>query len=197
MLIVLFISCKITVWFIVFYFLQKWSKSRLLYRLLVLQQYPIRDSRTAVSMHRLLSSRSRHRTRMYSPRHGLRIQETDSNHSPSIRNACCTIGYEHLNLLSFKMSGAEQGGAFDTITVHNFHEKISEQTIHFHVMKMSGGFFLWVGSSPTLSNLAVSMISKFVSLSFKLMWRPFIVLHKVKPVRQANQESSILFHINS
>ena len=63
------------------------------------------------------------------------------------------------------MSGAEQGDAFDAITVYNFCEKISEQTIHFHVMKMNGGFFLWVGASPTLSNLAVSMISKFVSLS--------------------------------
>ncbi|CAL8270692.1 proteasome assembly chaperone 4 [Gadus morhua] len=67
------------------------------------------------------------------------------------------------------MSGAEQGDAFDAITVYNFCEKISEQTIHFHVMKMNGGFFLWVGASPTLSNLAVSMISKFDSVPLSML----------------------------
>lgn len=45
--------------------------------------------------------------------------------------------------------------------MHNFSEKILEQAIHFHVMKLSGGFFLWVGSTPVLSNLAVSMSSKY------------------------------------
>ncbi|CAL8394533.1 unnamed protein product [Boreogadus saida] len=67
------------------------------------------------------------------------------------------------------MSGAEQGDAFDAITVYNFCEKISEQTIHFHVMKMNGGFFLWVGASPTMSNLAVSMISKFDSVPLSML----------------------------
>ncbi|KAJ8395427.1 hypothetical protein AAFF_G00031610 [Aldrovandia affinis] len=37
----------------------------------------------------------------------------------------------------------------DAMSVHNFTEKILEQVVHFHVMKMKGGFFLWVG----LSNL--------------------------------------------
>ncbi|KAM9849035.1 proteasome assembly chaperone 4 [Aulostomus maculatus] len=50
------------------------------------------------------------------------------------------------------------------ISVHNFSEKILEQTVHFHVMKLNGGFFLWVGSSPVLSNLAVSMSSKYDSM---------------------------------
>jgi len=49
------------------------------------------------------------------------------------------------------------------ITVHDFSEKILEQLVHFHVMKLSGGFFLWVGSGPVLSNLAVSIGSKYVS----------------------------------
>ncbi|KAF7648451.1 hypothetical protein LDENG_00156550 [Lucifuga dentata] len=31
-------------------------------------------------------------------------------------------------------------------------------------MKFSGGFFLWVGSAPVLSNLAVSMSSKYDSM---------------------------------
>ncbi|KAJ8376861.1 hypothetical protein SKAU_G00074410 [Synaphobranchus kaupii] len=51
----------------------------------------------------------------------------------------------------------------DAISVHNFSEKILEQAVHFHVMKMKGGFFLWVGISPHLSNLAVAMSSKYDS----------------------------------
>lgn len=61
------------------------------------------------------------------------------------------------------MDGKQNGLACETIAVHNFSEKILEQVIHFHVMKLSGGFFLWVGSAPELSNLAVSMCSKYVS----------------------------------
>lgn len=60
------------------------------------------------------------------------------------------------------MNGVKEDAAHESIAVHNFSEKILEQLVHFHVMKMSGGFFLWVGSSPELSNLAVSMCSKYV-----------------------------------
>lgn len=59
------------------------------------------------------------------------------------------------------MNGVRDEAARETVSVHNFSEKILEQVIHFHVMKMSGGFFLWVGSTPELSNLAVSMCSKY------------------------------------
>ncbi|XP_049578220.1 proteasome assembly chaperone 4 [Syngnathus scovelli] len=52
----------------------------------------------------------------------------------------------------------------DPISVHNFSERFMEQTVHFHVMKLSGAFFLWVGSSPILSNLAVSMSSRYDSM---------------------------------
>ncbi|KAK9956992.1 hypothetical protein ABG768_014690 [Culter alburnus] len=52
----------------------------------------------------------------------------------------------------------------ESITVHDFSEKILEQQVHFHVMKLSGGFFLWIGSSPVLSNLAVSISSKYDSV---------------------------------
>uniref|UniRef100_UPI0037E7AF50 proteasome assembly chaperone 4 n=1 Tax=Semicossyphus pulcher TaxID=241346 RepID=UPI0037E7AF50 len=62
------------------------------------------------------------------------------------------------------MTETQNGAAFDAVTVHNFSEKIMEQVIHFHVMKLSGGFFLWVGSTPVLSNLAVSMSSKYDSM---------------------------------
>ncbi|XP_034035266.1 proteasome assembly chaperone 4 [Thalassophryne amazonica] len=58
----------------------------------------------------------------------------------------------------------QDGAEFEAISVHNFSEKILEQVVHFHVMKLSGGFFLWVGSSPVLSNLAISMSSRYDSM---------------------------------
>lgn len=66
------------------------------------------------------------------------------------------------------MSSAENGecapaSTAGSISVHNFSERLMEQVIHFHVMKLDGGFFLWVGTAPVLSNLAVSMSSRFVS----------------------------------
>ncbi|CAG03670.1 unnamed protein product [Tetraodon nigroviridis] len=72
------------------------------------------------------------------------------------------------------MDGTEDGSVGGPITVHNFSEKILEQVVHFHVMKLSSGFFLWVGSSPELSNLAVSMCSKYdsVPLSTLVMGDP-------------------------
>ncbi|KAM9365574.1 proteasome assembly chaperone 4 [Pholidichthys leucotaenia] len=62
------------------------------------------------------------------------------------------------------MIAVENGVEFECLTVHNFSEKILEQPVHFHVMKLSGGFFLWVGSAPTLSNMAVSMSSRYDSM---------------------------------
>uniref|UniRef100_A0A9J8AEH9 Proteasome assembly chaperone 4 n=1 Tax=Cyprinus carpio carpio TaxID=630221 RepID=A0A9J8AEH9_CYPCA len=49
----------------------------------------------------------------------------------------------------------------EPIVVHD--EKILEQLVHFHVMKLSGGFFLWIGSSPVLSSLALAINSKYDS----------------------------------
>ncbi|KAM3875814.1 proteasome assembly chaperone 4 [Diretmus argenteus] len=59
------------------------------------------------------------------------------------------------------MAATETRAAHDVITIHNFSEKILEQIVHFHVTKFSGGFFLWVGATPVLSNLAVSMSSRY------------------------------------
>ncbi|XP_016114494.1 proteasome assembly chaperone 4 [Sinocyclocheilus grahami] len=56
------------------------------------------------------------------------------------------------------------GACLEPIAVHDFSEKILEQLVHFHVMKLSGGFFLWVGSSPVLSNLALAVSSKYDSM---------------------------------
>ncbi|CAN9500753.1 unnamed protein product [Ophioblennius macclurei] len=54
--------------------------------------------------------------------------------------------------------------SFSGIKLHHFSEKILEQTVHFHVMKLSGGFFLWLGSAPVLSNVAMSISSRFDSM---------------------------------
>ncbi|KAL1022706.1 hypothetical protein UPYG_G00031300 [Umbra pygmaea] len=62
------------------------------------------------------------------------------------------------------MNATESGAVGNAITVHDFSEKILEQVVHFHVIRLSGGFFLWVGSKPVLSNLAVSMNSTFDSM---------------------------------
>ncbi|XP_078055147.1 proteasome assembly chaperone 4 [Mustelus asterias] len=62
------------------------------------------------------------------------------------------------------MSAGEAGAAVPTLAIHNFSEKLGEQTVHFHLLRMQGSFFLWVGSTPTLSNLAVAMCSKFDSM---------------------------------
>ncbi|CAG5863091.1 unnamed protein product [Menidia menidia] len=72
------------------------------------------------------------------------------------------------------MNQLHNGDGFSGLTLHNFSERIMEQTVHFHVMRLSGGFFLWVGSAPVLSNLAVSMSSRYDStpLSSLLMGDP-------------------------
>ncbi|KAM6922037.1 proteasome assembly chaperone 4 [Xenentodon cancila] len=62
------------------------------------------------------------------------------------------------------MSEIPVGDAIKNVSTHNFSDKILEQVVHFHVMKLSGGFLLWLGSAPVLSNLAVSMSSRFDSM---------------------------------
>ncbi|GAA6098419.1 proteasome assembly chaperone 4 [Tachysurus ichikawai] len=52
----------------------------------------------------------------------------------------------------------------ETVSVHDFCEKLLEHVVHFHVMKLTEGFWLWVGTSSVLSNLAVSMSSRFDSM---------------------------------
>ncbi|XP_072366093.1 proteasome assembly chaperone 4 [Scyliorhinus torazame] len=59
------------------------------------------------------------------------------------------------------MAAAEPGAAPRSLSVHNFSEKLAEQTVHFHLLSMKESFFLWVGSAPTLSNLAVAMCTRF------------------------------------
>ncbi|KAM4028040.1 proteasome assembly chaperone 4 [Anomaloglossus baeobatrachus] len=50
------------------------------------------------------------------------------------------------------------------VTIHNFSEKLCDKRVHFHVMSLQDCFFLWVGTSATLCNLAVAMCSRFDSI---------------------------------
>uniref|UniRef100_A0A8D0HDI7 Proteasome assembly chaperone 4 n=1 Tax=Sphenodon punctatus TaxID=8508 RepID=A0A8D0HDI7_SPHPU len=43
------------------------------------------------------------------------------------------------------------------ICLHEFSGRLGEQLVHFHLMRLQGSLFLWVGAAPLLSNLAVAM----------------------------------------
>ncbi|TRY88989.1 hypothetical protein DNTS_032290 [Danionella cerebrum] len=51
-----------------------------------------------------------------------------------------------------------------SISVHDFSEKILEQRVHFHVMRLNGGFFLWIGTDSRLQNLALAIGGKHDSI---------------------------------
>ena len=53
-----------------------------------------------------------------------------------------------------------------TFSLHNFSERLLENTVHFQVLKMDGSFFLWLGTGRNLDKLAVSIPTKFVSILF-------------------------------
>ncbi|XP_062925459.1 proteasome assembly chaperone 4 isoform X2 [Mobula hypostoma] len=58
------------------------------------------------------------------------------------------------------MSAAENGLGSGSLSMHDFSERLAGQSVYFHVLRMSGSFFLWVGTAPTLSNLAVAMSTR-------------------------------------
>ena len=50
------------------------------------------------------------------------------------------------------------------LTVHNFVENIFDQNVHFHVLKLEGSFYLWIGLKPAkMENLALAMSTRLVS----------------------------------
>ena len=48
------------------------------------------------------------------------------------------------------------------ICIHNFSSLILDSRVHFHVMKMEGSLFVWIGRNPEFENLAVAMCTKYV-----------------------------------
>ena len=50
------------------------------------------------------------------------------------------------------------------IMIHNFSERLSENVVHFHVMKMIDSLFIWIGKEAEFSSLSVAMCTKYVSV---------------------------------
>lgn len=51
-----------------------------------------------------------------------------------------------------------------SIHVYNFKREAEEKTYHFHVLKLEGSLFFWVGTSAKMDNLCVAMNTKYVSI---------------------------------
>lgn len=48
--------------------------------------------------------------------------------------------------------------------VHTFSDTLLDQTVHFQVLKMKDSLYIWIGSSPELSSLAVAMCTRYDSV---------------------------------
>ena len=45
------------------------------------------------------------------------------------------------------------------VNIYNFSAKIGDTTpvVHYHIMKMDQSLFIWIGTSPSLDNMAVAI----------------------------------------
>lgn len=50
------------------------------------------------------------------------------------------------------------------IQVFDFCENIADKTVHFKLMVMDSSFFVWIGTEPTLANMAVAMPPKYENI---------------------------------
>ena len=48
------------------------------------------------------------------------------------------------------------------IKIFDFSDNISEKMVYFKLMVMEGSFFIWIGTDPQMTNMAVSMPPKYV-----------------------------------
>ena len=65
------------------------------------------------------------------------------------------------------ISGTVSGGIVPTeckFTLHSFSETLLDQKVHFQILKMTESLYIWIGSSPEMSSLAVAMCTKYVSM---------------------------------
>lgn len=49
-------------------------------------------------------------------------------------------------------------------TLHSFSETLLDQNVQFQILKMTESLYIWIGSSPEMSSLAVAMCTKYVSI---------------------------------
>ena len=50
-------------------------------------------------------------------------------------------------------------------SVQTFSDTFLDQKVHFQILKMTDSLYIWIGSSPEMSALAVAMCTKYVSIS--------------------------------
>ncbi|XP_029204660.2 proteasome assembly chaperone 4-like [Acropora millepora] len=48
--------------------------------------------------------------------------------------------------------------------IHTFSDTLLDQTVHFQVLRMKDSLYIWIGSSPELSSLAVAMCTRYDSV---------------------------------
>ncbi|XP_074615875.1 proteasome assembly chaperone 4-like isoform X2 [Acropora palmata] len=48
--------------------------------------------------------------------------------------------------------------------VHTFSDTLLDQTVYFQVLRMKDSLYIWIGSSPELSSLAVAMCTRYDSV---------------------------------
>lgn len=77
--------------------------------------------------------------------------------------------------------------------VHTFSDTLLDQTVHFQVLRMKDSLYIWIGSSPELSSLAVAMCTRYVS---QRNFTPSLVPSKVLDhLIQGNWKETVLILI--
>ena len=62
------------------------------------------------------------------------------------------------------------------IMVHNFSERLLDNMVHFHIMKMKDSLFVWMGKKAELSSLSIAMCTKYVSAYTPPPWNWELIL---------------------
>ncbi len=50
------------------------------------------------------------------------------------------------------------------IMIHNFCERLLDNVVHFHIMKMKDSVLIWIGKKAELTSLSVAMCTRYVSV---------------------------------
>lgn len=69
--------------------------------------------------------------------------------------------------LSYISNGADLEGCEmveSKFKIHTFSDTLLDQTVHFQVLRMKDSLYIWIGSSPELSSLAVAMCTRYDSV---------------------------------
>jgi hypothetical protein len=50
------------------------------------------------------------------------------------------------------------------IMIHNFCERLLDNVVHFHIMKMKDSVLIWIGKKAELTSLSVAVCTRYVSV---------------------------------